>query len=191
MRDGLARDDDRRGREGDPPLQGGGHAATSRLTSITVEKGAGGKPVIEASPSTAGPSAASSLGGLATADPSRGYREELEHFAYCIRHGDASNYHDDKDHQPRCRGEVALADAVIALTSNLAMKQKRRIEFDERWFDYTVARGPRRFRARDRQAILTRPPSCPGQGDDRSHGTVMPRGPADSPVPGDPFGTPP
>jgi predicted dehydrogenase len=111
-----------------------GNAATSRTTSITVEKGAGGKPVIEASPSTAGPSAASSLGGLATADPSRGYREELEHFACCVRHGDASDYHADKDHQPRCRGEVALADAVIALTSNIAMRQKRRIEFDPRWF---------------------------------------------------------
>ena len=79
--------------------------------------------------------AASALGGLATADPSRGYREELEHFAYCVRHGDASDYHDDKEHQPRCRGEVALADAVIALTSNIAMRQKRRIEFDPAWFD--------------------------------------------------------
>jgi len=119
-------------------------AAESRLTSIAIEK-AGKKPVIEASPSTAGPTAASALGGLATADPSRGYREELEHFAYCIRHGDESNYHADKDHQPRCRGEVALADAVIALTSNLAMNQKRRIEFNEAWFDYKsdeVPEGP-------------------------------------------------
>ena len=113
-----------------------GNANASRLTSIAVEKNAGGKPVIEASPSTAGPSAASALGGVATADPSRGYREELEHFAYCVRHGDSSNYHADSDHQPRCRGEVALADAVIALTSNISMRQKRRIEFDERWFDY-------------------------------------------------------
>ncbi|MBV8382034.1 MAG: gfo/Idh/MocA family oxidoreductase, partial [Planctomycetaceae bacterium] len=112
-----------------------GNAATSRTTSIIVERGAGGRPVIEASPSTAGPSAASSLGGLATADPSRGYREELEHFAFCVRHGDASDYHADKDHQPRCRGEVALADAVLALTSNIAMRQKRRIEFDPCWFD--------------------------------------------------------
>jgi len=112
-----------------------GNAATSRTTSIIVERGAGGRPVIEASPSTAGPSAASSLGGLATADPSRGYREELEHFAFCVRHGDASDYHADQDHQPRCRGEVALADAVMALTSNIAMRQKRRIEFDPRWFD--------------------------------------------------------
>lgn len=119
-----------------------GNANASRLTSIAVEKNAAGKPVIEASPSTAGPSAASSLGGVATADPSRGYREELEHFAYCVRHGDSSNYHADTEHQPRCRGEVALADAVIALTSNIAMRQKRRIEFDERWFDYKSDETP-------------------------------------------------
>ena len=102
----------------------------------------GKKPVLETSPSLAGPSAATSLGSLATADPSRGYREELEHFAYCIRHGNASNYHDDKEHQPRCRGEVALADAVIALTTNIAMKQNRRIEFDPEWFDYKSDKTP-------------------------------------------------
>ena len=43
----------------------GGGPASARSTSIAVEKNAAGKPVIEASPSTAGPSAASSLGGLA------------------------------------------------------------------------------------------------------------------------------
>ena len=108
-----------------------GSAATSRLTSITVEKNPAGKPVIETSPSAAGPSAATALGTLATADPSRGYREELEHFAYCVRHGNASNYYEDTEHLPRCRGEVALADAVIALTSNIAMKQQQRIVFNE------------------------------------------------------------
>ncbi len=119
-----------------------GPSATSRLTSITVEKSASNKPVIEVSASTAGPSLATSLGGLATADPSRGYREELEHFAFCVRHGNASNYHEDKDHQPRCRGEVALADAVIALTSNIAMREKRRIEFDPAWFDWQSPKTP-------------------------------------------------
>jgi len=113
-----------------------GNATTSRSTNITVESKGAGKPVIEASPSAAGPTAASSLGGVAVADPSRGYREELEHFAYCIRNGNASNYHDDQDHLPRCRGEVALADAVIALSSNIAMRQKRRIEFQPGWFDW-------------------------------------------------------
>jgi predicted dehydrogenase len=120
----------------------GGGSAAARTTTITVEKNAAGKAVIETSPSTSGPTAATALGGLATADPSRGYREELEHFAYCVRHGDASNYHEDKEHRPRCRGEVALADAVIALTSNLAMRQRRRIDFDERWFDYKSPEVP-------------------------------------------------
>jgi predicted dehydrogenase len=110
---------------------------TPRATSINMVRDQAGKPVLETSPSAAGPSVATSLGGLATNDPSKGYREELEHFAYCIRNGDQSNYHDDEEHRPRCRGEVALADAVIALTSNLAMRQKRRIEFDEAWFDHT------------------------------------------------------
>jgi predicted dehydrogenase len=118
-----------------------GAAALSRTTSITVET-QGKKPVIETSPSTAGPTAASALGSLATADPSRGYREELEHFAYCIRHGDASNYHADTEHQPRCRGEVALADAVIALTTNIAMRENRRIEFNPKWFDYEAQEVP-------------------------------------------------
>ena len=113
-----------------------------KATTVTVESKAGGKPTVEASPSAAGPSAAASYGALATADPSRGYREELEHFAYCVRNGNASNYHDDPDHKPRCRGEVALGDAVIALTSNLAMRQKRRIDFDPRWFDWQSPEAP-------------------------------------------------
>jgi predicted dehydrogenase len=118
-----------------------GNASLSRTTSVTIE-GQGKKPALETSPSTAGPSAAAALGTLATADPSRGYREELEHFAFCVRHGNASNYHADTEHQPRCRGEVALADAVIALSSNIAMRQNRRIDFDPRWFDYTSRETP-------------------------------------------------
>ncbi len=113
-----------------------------RATTVTVETKAAGKPVVESSPSAAGPSAASSLGGLATADPSKGYREELEHFAFCVRHGNASAYHDDPDHKPRCRGEVAMADAIIALTSNIAMREKRRIEFKDAWFDWQSPEVP-------------------------------------------------
>lgn len=112
-----------------------GDPANARTTNVTIGANPAGKPTVEASPSLAGPTAASSLAGASTSDPSRGYREELEHFAYCIRHGDKANYHEDKQHQPRCRGEVALADAVVALSSNLAMRQQRRIEFDSRWFE--------------------------------------------------------
>jgi hypothetical protein len=117
---------------------------TSRTTSVTVEN-AGKKPVLETSPSLAGPTAAAALGSLATVEPSRGYREELEHFAYCVRHGDKSNYHADEEHKPRCRGEVAMADAIVALTSNIAMRENRRIEFNPKWFDYQspeVPEGP-------------------------------------------------
>ncbi|MBA3484094.1 MAG: hypothetical protein H0T51_19995, partial [Pirellulales bacterium] len=31
--------------------------------------------------------------------------------------------------------KVAMADAIIALTSNIAMKQGKRIEFNKDWFD--------------------------------------------------------
>jgi len=131
-------------------------AGVGPLTSYTIEKSGGGKAALETSPSAAGPTAAASLGGLATANISRGYREELEHFAYCIRKGNASDFHapaklsrEDLEKNagarallPRCRGEVALADAVIALTSNLAMRQKRRIDFDPRWFDPTAPEVP-------------------------------------------------
>ena len=59
---------------------------------------------------------------------SRGYAEELEHWAWCIRNPAPEN-------QPRCHPKVALGDAVIALTTNMAAREGRRIEFKEEWFD--------------------------------------------------------
>jgi predicted dehydrogenase len=73
-------------------------------------------------------------GGAAVAEAalptevSRGYREEIEHWAWCIRNP-------SPEHKPRCTPEVALADAVIALVSNLAIAKSQRIEFDRDWFD--------------------------------------------------------
>ena len=61
-------------------------------------------------------------------DVSRGYREEIEHWAWCIRNPAPEN-------QPKCKPSVALADAVIALTSNIAMREGKRIEFNKGWFD--------------------------------------------------------
>jgi predicted dehydrogenase len=58
---------------------------------------------------------------------SRGYREEQEHLAWLIRNPGQGH--------PRCSGEVAMADAVLTLVSNMAMQQKRRIEFRPEWFD--------------------------------------------------------
>ncbi|MDA7949913.1 MAG: Gfo/Idh/MocA family oxidoreductase [Pirellulaceae bacterium] len=65
---------------------------------------------------------------------SRGYTEEMEHLAYCIRNP-------DKENQPRCHPEVALADAVIALTAKTALHNGNTpgkhgfIAFEEDWFD--------------------------------------------------------
>ena len=65
---------------------------------------------------------------------SRGYREEIEHWAWCIQQGDLDN-------QPRCNGPVALADATIALTSKIAIDNSRKkgghgfIQFQPEWFE--------------------------------------------------------
>ena len=64
---------------------------------------------------------------------SRGYREEIEHWAYCIRNP-------DKENRPRCYPEVAMGDAVIALGTNVALKRAAEgkggyLEFEEEWFE--------------------------------------------------------
>ncbi len=63
---------------------------------------------------------------------SRGYREEIEHWAWCIRRN--PNVSDSKL-QPKCKPEVALGDAVIALTTNIAAREREIIEFNPAWFD--------------------------------------------------------
>ncbi|MDA1041469.1 MAG: gfo/Idh/MocA family oxidoreductase, partial [Planctomycetota bacterium] len=78
-----------------------------------------------------GGAVAASSSGDPKAPPSRGYTEEMEHWAWCIRNPSPEN-------QPRCKPEVALADAVIALVSNIALANpttQSRIEFKPEWFD--------------------------------------------------------
>ena len=85
-----------------------------------------GKPAAldtQASGPIGGPAAKS-----AAADVSRGYTEEIEHWAWCIRHPAPEN-------QPRCHPAVAMGDAVIALTANISARKAQRIEFKEEWFD--------------------------------------------------------
>jgi len=115
------------------PERGG----ASRATAVTVTASSSG-PVLDASSSTGGPAApgaaSSGAAGPAGGTPSRGYREEMEHFAYCIRMWDQGMSKEDRP-LPRCHGRVAMADAIIALTSNLAMRHQKRIEFKPEWFD--------------------------------------------------------
>src|SRR5205823_4295058 len=92
------------------------------------------------SPGAGGPTPPRS--GTASAGPvSRGYREEIEHFAYCIRMWDQGMSKKDRP-QVRCPGPQAMADAIIALTSNIAMREHKRIEFKEDWFDPTSSEVP-------------------------------------------------
>ncbi|MBM3998866.1 MAG: Gfo/Idh/MocA family oxidoreductase [Planctomycetes bacterium] len=98
-------------------------------TRIGVKSGAGG-------PSMDTQASGNAAAVAKSAEPtqvSRGYREELEHWAYCIRNPDPANV-------PRCRGEIALGDAVIALAANIAMNNSRvglggYLPYQESWFD--------------------------------------------------------
>jgi hypothetical protein len=103
---------------------------------MEVSVTAAGKPALDTS-STWGPAApatgAPSGPGVAGGPISRGYREEMEDFAYCVRMWDQGM---DKDRRlPRCHGQVAMADAIVALSANIAMRTHQRIEFKDGWFD--------------------------------------------------------
>jgi hypothetical protein len=117
------------------PEKGGPGAG--RSLSVTVTTAGGGKPALDAS-ATTGPAEkqAADLGqaALGSAPVSRGYREEMEDFAYCVRMWNQGVSKKER-RLPRCHGAVAMADAIIALTSNQAMKRHQRIEFKPSWFE--------------------------------------------------------
>lgn len=95
---------------------------------------------------TAGPGAGPA--GSGAGPISRGYREEMEDFAYCVRLWDPKLGYAQSDdgtyrqRLPRCHGKVAMADAIIALTANQAMKSRERIKFDPKWFDPAAPETP-------------------------------------------------
>jgi predicted dehydrogenase len=125
-----------------------GDAGGGRDTRITVGTGGDGKPAMDASSTWGGGGTATLTRGPAGTPEwdtaVRGYRTEMEHFAYCIRqwgndkvsYEAASDGHGLKhaDKLPRCHGEVAMADAIIALSANMAMEKRTRIEFEDNWF---------------------------------------------------------
>jgi hypothetical protein len=110
-----------------------------RSTEVTASASGGGRPVLDASASTAPVERqAASMGqnALGFNAPSRGYREEMEHLAFCIRSLGANPSPEERERfKPRCDGRAAMADAIIALTANQAMKNRTRIEFRDEWFD--------------------------------------------------------
>ena len=84
---------------------------------------------------------------------SRGYREQIEHWAWCISTKDKAN-------QPRCNGPVALADAVIALTTKQAIANSHKkggngfMQFQPEWFDYKSDAVPESGSAEDTKKIF-------------------------------------
>lgn len=124
-------------------------AGTPKSLEVSISKT--DKPAVEATSTWGGPAAARTEGPgpAGTGGPvSRGYKEEMEDFAYCIRMWDPKLGYQEKpagerknkqdkyvQRLPKCHGEVAMADAIIALSANLAMKKHERIVFNEKWFD--------------------------------------------------------
>lgn len=107
-------------------------AATT--TNVTVAKGGSAKPTLDTTDSGGG--GAARLGKSATDGPiSRGYTEEIEHWAWCIRNRSPENL-------PKCHPEVAMADAVIALTANQAIRGQKEIHFKPEWFDINSDETP-------------------------------------------------
>ena len=107
---------------------------SSTSTKVGAKLGEKGEAVLDTTQSgDSGPAQAASSGPV-----SRGYAEQIEHWAYCIASKDWGN-------QPRCSPQVALADAVMALTARLAIKnsndpsrgenQHGFIRFKPEWFD--------------------------------------------------------
>jgi predicted dehydrogenase len=108
------------------------YAKSDTSTSVGV-KPAGGGYALDTQASGGG--AAPVAKAAAAAGPvSRGYTEQIEHWSYCIRNPDPAN-------QVKCKPEVAMGDAVIALTTNVAIQRGQKgeagfVKFDEEWFKY-------------------------------------------------------
>jgi predicted dehydrogenase len=106
-------------------------AKDSTSTNITVKNE--GDQATTMSYETSGPATAAKT-AAAGGPVSRGYTEEIEHWAYCIRAN-------DPEVRPRCYPKIALGDAVMALTARHAMQNVSQgkagyVEFQEDWFDY-------------------------------------------------------
>jgi predicted dehydrogenase len=111
--------------EQDAMLFKGSNTAT-QIEVVTDKKT--GKPAMDTYETGGGAALAKVAGGGGPV--SRGYKEEIEHWAWCIRNPAPEN-------QPHCTPTVALGDAVLALTANQAIAKQTRIEFKPEWFDPT------------------------------------------------------
>ncbi len=125
-------------------------AGSDTSSSVSVKEGKDGATMDTQASGGAAPIAQAAASGPV----SRGYTEEIEHWAWCIRNPSPEN-------QPRCNPEVALSDAVIALTSNVAVAQANEgkggyIKFEEGWYDINDDATPDGSSVKDEYARLTK-----------------------------------
>jgi len=97
-------------------------------SKIKVAPAKGKKDGVALQVDEAGDPESAAIGTLGILPAERGYTEELEHWAWCIRNPSPEN-------QPHCHPKLAMGDAIIALTANMAAREGKRIEFKEEWFD--------------------------------------------------------
>jgi predicted dehydrogenase len=103
-------------------------AGKTKVVAAKAEEGKD-KPSVELRIDEKGDPESAAIGTLGTLHADRGYIEELEHWAWCIRHPDPKNL-------PHCHPKVALGDAVIALVTNMAARNGGgRVDFKSEWFD--------------------------------------------------------
>ena len=95
-----------------------------------VEKKAAGAAALDTQASA--PAQKAVAAGPAGPAVSRGYKEEVEHWAWCAQNNPNCA---DPDIQPRCNPRIALGDAVIALVTNIAADKGESVQFKETWFD--------------------------------------------------------
>ncbi len=96
-----------------------------------VEKKAAGAAALDTQASAPAQKAVENAG---TGGPavSRGYKEQIEHWAWCCQENPNAT---DPAIQPRCNPRIALGDAVIALVTNIAADKGESVTFKESWFD--------------------------------------------------------
>lgn len=114
------------------------YKGSSTATNIKVGQGKDGA-VLDTTES--GGQEAAVAAAATPADVSRGYREEIEHWAWVIRNPGQGDV--------KCNPKVAMADAVIALTTNIAIKEQRRVEFEPEWFEIDSPETPEGVAPRD------------------------------------------
>ncbi len=123
-----------------PENQPGKVKTPPRGTEVGVSASGKDQPVLVADASLVGAAVTGTAVGP-TGPTSRGYTEEMEDFAYCVRLWDPKQgYEKDRDGKykqrlTRCHGEIAMVDAIVALTANYAMHEHQRVEFKPEWFD--------------------------------------------------------